>query len=95
MAETDMTPIHYRETQHGFEYGAATVERIMSYERGKGKGRWVVIGIKPTGDEKHSVEVYVSPKGRSVRIFCNGKELVCKPLNEKKAQEASDETGTD
>lgn len=61
--------LHYAETRFGFEYGAATVERIAS-NRGT-----VVIGVRPRGSYKGRIEIYVSPTGRSIRAYRNGKRI--------------------
>lgn len=54
--------VHYAETEYGFEYGAARVERTASH-----KGT-VVIGILDRITGKRLVDLYVSPQGRSVRV---------------------------
>lgn len=61
---------HYAETQYGFEWGSAKVERMASWSR-KGHGSQVCIGIDtPT----NHVQVYVSKTG-VVRLFVNGTEF--------------------
>lgn len=57
------------DTQYGFEWGPATVERFCSDEK---KG-WVIMGIK-TKKYPHGVQVYVTKTGK-VRVFINNKEL--------------------
>ena len=59
--------IHYKDTQYGFEYGAAKVVRVGSVE----KEGWVWIGMKtPKGE----INIYVTKTGK-IRVFnCNGKE---------------------
>jgi len=59
--------IHYEETQYGFDYGAAKVNRLFSDEK---KG-WVVIGVDTP---KGQTQVYVTKTGK-VRVFLNHKEL--------------------
>lgn len=56
-------------TQYGFEFGAMSVERIMQVE-----GRGTVVGVYGA-DRSNGVQVYVSEKGRSVRVFRKGREL--------------------
>jgi hypothetical protein len=60
--------MHYKETQYGFEYGAAKVERIFSDEK---KG-CVTLGIK-TPKHKHGLQIYVTKTGK-VRIHSDGGE---------------------
>lgn len=54
------------ETQYGFTWGPAEVTRMATFRETR------VLGIR-TG--RHKVAVYVSPTGRSVRVFKDGKEL--------------------
>lgn len=49
--------MNYKETQFGFEYGAARVERFFSDEK---KG-WVTIGV--TTPKAH-IQVYVTKTGK-------------------------------
>ena len=56
-------------TQFGFEFGPATVERIIS---GDGKG-WVLIGVR-SPKPKETVEVYMTKTGKT-RVYKNGVEL--------------------
>ena len=56
-------------TQYGFEFGPATVERIIS---GDDKG-WVLIGIKSPKPQQ-SIEVYMTKTGKT-RVYKNGVEL--------------------
>ena len=63
-------PMHYKETQYGFEYGAAKVERIFSDEK---KG-FVTLGIK-TPKHKHGLQIYVTKTGK-VRIHSDGGEWI-------------------
>ena len=56
--------VHYRETQFGFEYGAAKVTRLTDDE----KRGWVVIGIETPRHTHHSLQVYVTKTGK-VRVF--------------------------
>lgn len=51
--------IPYKETDYGFEYGAVTVTRLMSDERG------VLLEI---AEKKRAVQVWVSAKGHSIRV---------------------------
>ena len=54
-------PIHFKETQYGFEWGAATVERCCS-DRKKG---WVVMRLQTPRIE---LQVYVTRTGK-VRVY--------------------------
>ena len=58
--------IHYKETDYGFEYGAARVERCCADE----KHGWVVLQIKTAS---RCIDVYVTKGGR-VRLWENGDE---------------------
>ena len=62
--------MHYKETQYGFEYGAAKVERIFSDEK---KG-CVTLGIE-TPKHKHGLQIYVTKAGK-VRIHSDGGEWI-------------------
>ena len=55
--------IHYKETEYGFEFGAAKVKRIFSDEE---KG-WVTLGITTL---KTDLQIYVTRTGK-VRIHDN------------------------
>lgn len=57
--------IHYRETQYGFEYGAAKVERLCSDEK---KG-WIVVGVTTP---KGQAQVYVTKTGK-LRVYVTPK----------------------
>lgn len=59
-------PIHYRETQYGFEYGAAKIQRAISDE----KRGWVLISLETP---KCHGQLYVTKTGK-VRFYMNGKE---------------------
>jgi hypothetical protein len=63
-------PIHYKETQYGFEYGSAKVTRIHS-DTEKG---WVVIGIQTP---KGIIEVYATKTGK-IRVW-DGERRELKP----------------
>lgn len=61
--ETDeLTP-----TRHGFRFGGALVEALASF-----RGTTIT---RITPDVGSFIEIYVSPTGRSARVFRNGKEL--------------------
>ena len=49
--------IHYKETKYGFEYGAATVERVTSDE----KNGWVLLTVKTP---KAILEIRVTKTGK-------------------------------
>lgn len=58
------------DTEYGFIWGPATVERVASFTHSNGKYR--VLQVKtPT----KTLDIYVSPQGRSVRVFSDGVEL--------------------
>ena len=58
--------IHYQESQYGFEWGSAKVERFFSDHK---KG-WVTLGITTT---KANIQVYITKTGK-VRIHDKGRE---------------------
>lgn len=53
--------IHYKETVHGFEYGAAKIERMCSDD----KAGWVSMAVFTPRDE---VQIYVTKTGK-VRVW--------------------------
>lgn len=59
-------------TQYGFTWGPIEVERMTAFEfrAGRGVSRSLKVAT-PYG----AVNVYVSPTGRSIRVFRDGKEL--------------------
>ena len=59
--------IHYKETDCGFEYGSAVVERIASEE----KRGWVVVGVR---SPKGNVSVRVTKTGK-IRLYRDGEEV--------------------
>lgn len=66
------------DTQYGFKWGPVAVERLAEFPRSGGQCK--VMGLYrvkgPTrADMEQVLEIYVSPTGRSVRVFRNGKEL--------------------
>jgi hypothetical protein len=63
---------HFERTVYGFKWGAAEVTRLTE------RDGQVCIGVKTdTGQE---VDIYVSPTGRSLRVFHHGKgELKAMP----------------
>ncbi len=58
-------------TPFGFAWGPARVERIATFDRGR-RGVYRVVGVR-TG--YRSLDIYVSPTGRSVRVFLDHTEL--------------------
>ena len=54
-------------TDFGFKFGAAEVSRYTVLPDGT-----VVVGIAT--DAGRSIDVYVSPAGRRIRVFSKGKE---------------------
>lgn len=67
-------PVDYLvETSYGFNWGGVMdVERINATEWRKGEGLSRVVGITTP---HHKTDIYVSPTGRSVRVYRDGKEL--------------------
>jgi len=57
-------------TDYGFQWGPATVERASLIRRQGGMYR--VLQITAGG---HLLNIYISPTGRSLRVFKDGKEL--------------------
>ena len=55
-----------RLTEFGFVWGPVEVERVMEARGSR------IIGIST---QKRRLQVYISPSGRSVRVFEAGKEL--------------------
>lgn len=60
------------EDRYGFRWGPLIVQRTASLHRGK-QGEWRVLTLKT--DAGRTLDVYVSPTGRSVRVFDRGEEL--------------------
>lgn len=54
----------------GLEWGPLTVEPVAAFDRSNGTYR--VLGLRTA---HRDLDVYVSPTGRSVRVFSGGKEL--------------------
>lgn len=59
-------------TSSGFVFGAASVEARASYSEGKARGETTVIAVATGYDD---IEIYVSPSGRTIRVFRKGWEL--------------------
>ncbi len=57
-------------TDYGFAWGPATVERVATIERAGKVYR--VLQISSGG---HLLNIYISPQGRSLRVFKDGREL--------------------
>jgi len=57
----------------GFEFGPAKVTALAAIERRPGTGRSVVIEVRTKAGR--TLEIYVSPTGRSVRVFQGTQEL--------------------
>jgi len=55
--------MNYKETEYGFEFGAAKVSRLVSDEK---KG-WVVIGIETPKHKDNCIQIYVTKTGK-VRV---------------------------
>lgn len=61
--------MNYAPTQFGFNYGAATVERLCSDDK---KG-WIVLGVKTPKLIGHGLQIYVTKTGK-VRVYDNSGE---------------------
>lgn len=66
------------DTRFGFKWGPVAVERLADLPRDGGRCR--VIGVyRVEGPNREGLdkilEIYVSPKGQSVRVWRGGKEL--------------------
>lgn len=57
--------------QYGFRWGPVRIIRYAIFDRPTGLCR--VIGID--SDKAPRIQIYVSPTGRSVRVYRDGKEL--------------------
>jgi len=54
---------HYEETMYGFEFGPATISRLISDKKG-----WVVIGLEtPKHTNGKEIQIYVTKTGK-VRV---------------------------
>lgn len=59
--------------EYGFTWGPIKVTRVTQVERRRGAGNTRVLQVlTATGV---TLNIYVSPTGRSVRVFRGGKEL--------------------
>lgn len=61
-------------TDHGFGWGPVEVVCMTEFDRGD-RGVTRVIRVTATGRLGRHIDVYVSPKGNSLRVFRDGKEL--------------------
>jgi hypothetical protein len=68
MSDTHKPRIPCHNTGHGFRFGAAEVRRSYSMDDGR-----VVVSVTP--DQGQPLDIYISPTGRSVRVFRKGVEL--------------------
>lgn len=60
------------QTQYGFQWGPADVSRSTAFEHRPGEGLSRSLRVStPYAD----LNIYISPTGRSVRVFRAGKEL--------------------
>lgn len=57
-------------TEYGLQWGPVTVQRAATFERSNGTYRVLEISTSA-----RRVSVYISPTGRSVRVFRDGQEL--------------------
>lgn len=60
-------------TQYGFTWGPMEVTRITSFSRGKNRGTSRILELNTDAGRK--LQIYVSPTGRSVRVWRDGEEL--------------------
>lgn len=60
----------FKLTDFGFRWGQIEVTRMSSVARHNGVYRCVQVKT-----DHSAVDIYVSPTGRSIRIFKNGKEI--------------------
>jgi len=59
------------EHRYGFQWGQVNVERMADWPDG-----YKTLSIRPSGGtHKQGIQIHVSPKGRSIRVFRNGEEL--------------------
>jgi hypothetical protein len=58
-------------TQYGFDWGPASVRRCISREDDNS----VMLEVISRTNEKNRVQIYISGKGRSIRVFKGTKEL--------------------
>lgn len=60
-----------RVTRYGFTWGPLEVRRLATFKGNR------VLGVYIEGDDSQHprLEIYVSPTGRSVRVWRDGKEL--------------------
>lgn len=62
---------HLTITKFGFEWGACRVTRVTDRDGG------VLIGVGTVANDEWDfpIQIWVSPKGRRIRVFRQGKEL--------------------
>lgn len=58
------------EERYGFRWGPLVVQRVATFPRKNGEDH--VLRVKT--DAGKQIDIYVSPTGRSVRVFSHGKE---------------------
>ena len=68
--------MHYKETEYGFEYGAAEILRCFGDEK---KG-WVVIEVR-TPKYPLGIQIYVTKTGKVVFTDSDGKGFVKQKLD--------------
>lgn len=61
--------------RYGFAWGPCQVERMAEFPRPNGVCRVIGVYVEDGGDRHPELEIYVSPTGRSVRVWRRGKEL--------------------
>jgi len=55
--KSELPPVHFKETEYGFEYGSGKVDRLFSDKK---KG-WVIIGIRTP---KEDLQIYITKTGK-------------------------------
>lgn len=75
-SDSDKHEAYISTTQFGFKWGPVEVRRLASFPR-TGGGKCIVMGLYVgEGDKREQkLEIYVSPSGRSVRCWRDGREL--------------------
>lgn len=71
-SSNDLNATTFAEDRYGFRWGPLVVQRGAEFER-QDNGPHRVLRLIP--DSGPRLDIYVSPTGRSVRVFRDGKEL--------------------
>lgn len=62
--------VSHSSTSYGFTWGPVTVNRLSTFPRKNG-----LCFVLEVETDTQTLNIYVSPTGKSVRVFRNGKEL--------------------